>query len=494
MKQLPLIYLSFLIVIYSCNTKTTENSIEESLVVVPTETIIEKMDKQFPEAHQLFKTNCTICHGEKMQAFVDRKWKDGKSKEYIIKAIKIGNESGMPGFDSIFSDSQFDKLSEYILTGIENVSKYDFTDADISSDTFQTENFSFILEKAVENLEIPWGMAFLPNGNMLITDRVGILYRQTNDGNLIKISDTPQVLALNQGGLLDVELHPNFIDNQLIYLSYSAFKEEGKDTVSTTAIMRAKLEGNSLTDNKIIFEALPYSKKRHHYGSRIEFDKDGYLFFSVGDRGARDENPQNLESHNGKIHRINADGSIPKDNPFVSTEGAMPSIYSYGHRNPQGLAMHPTTGVIWEHEHGPRGGDEVNIIEKSLNYGWPIISYGINYDGTIFTSLLEKEGMKKPVIFWVPSIAPSGMTFINSDKYPGWEGNILAGSLRYKYLNLCKVIGNQITDQTMLAKGIGRVRNVEMSPDGYIYFSVENPGIIYKIVPLSEDRSQLASN
>ncbi len=494
MKQLSLKYLSFLFVIYSCSTKNTENDKDESLIVIPPETIIEKMDKQFPEAHQIFKTNCTICHGEKMQAFADRKWENGKSKEYIIKAIKKGNESGMPAFDTVLTDNQFDKLSEYILTGIENVSKYDFADSDISSDTFQTEKFSFILEKVIDDLEIPWGMAFLPDNTMLITDRIGKLYLRAANGELKTVSGVPDVLALRQGGLLDVELHPNFIDNRLIYLSYSAFKEEGKDTVSTTAIMRARLENNTLQDQEIIFEALPYSKKRHHYGSRFEFDKDGYLYFSVGDRGSRDENPQNLDNHNGKIHRINDDGSIPEDNPFVGTENAKPSIYSYGHRNPQGLAIHPVTGTIWEHEHGPRGGDEVNIIEKSINYGWPVISYGINYDGTIFTSIVEKDGMKQPVIYWVPSIAPSGMTFINSDKYPGWDGNLLVGSLRYKYLNLCKVVGSQITDQTMIVKGIGRVRNVEMGTDGFIYFSVDNPGIIYKIVPLSKNKSQLASN
>ncbi|CAM3902657.1 Glucose/Sorbosone dehydrogenase domain-containing protein [Pontibacter korlensis] len=291
------------------------------------------------------------------------------------------------------------------------------------------------------------------------------------------------MLAQGQGGLLDVELHPNFEQNSIIYLSYSAFKEEGGKTLSTTAVMRAQLQGNQLTNQKVIFEALPYSTTRHHYGSRLEFDRNGNLYLSVGDRGNHDENPQSLQRHAGKVHRIKDDGSIPSDNPFVNKSGAVASTFSYGHRNIQGMVLHPQTGVLWTHEHGPRGGDEVNITEKANNYGWPAISYGINYNGTILTKLKEKEGMEQPLHYWDPSIAPSGMAFVTGNRYKGWEGDLMVGSLRFEYLARLKMEGNKITGEEKLLEDIGRVREVKMSPDGYLYVAVEEPGIIYRLVP-----------
>ena len=216
----------------------------------------------------------------------------------------------------------------------------------------------------------------------------------------------------------------------------------------------------------------------------MAFDPEGYLYFSVGDRGNRDENPQNLDNHCGKVHRLNADGSIPDDNPFVNQEGAMPSIYSYGHRNPQGLAIHPTTGKVWTHEHGPRGGDEVNVIRKGDNYGWPVISYGLNYDGTTFTQKTEQEGMEQPLHYWVPSIAPCGAAFVTGDRYPDWTGDFLVGSLRYEYLNRCQIENESITDEELLMENLGRLRSVAMGPDGYIYVGVEEPGAVYRLTPI----------
>jgi glucose/arabinose dehydrogenase len=211
------------------------------------------------------------------------------------------------------------------------------------------------------------------------------------------------------------------------------------------------------------------------------------MYFSIGDRGKRDRFPQTLDNSNGKVHRLFDDGRIPPDNPFINQEGAVASTYSYGHRNIQGMAMHPVTGAIWTHEHGPKGGDEVNIIEKGQNYGWPVISYGINYNGTKFTNITAKEGMLQPNIYYVPSIAPCGMAFVTSDKYPGWENNLLIGSLRFKYLERCVIENDQIVEQERLLEGIGRVRNVKMSPDGYIYVAVEAPGKILKLMPVTDD-------
>jgi glucose/arabinose dehydrogenase len=318
---------------------------------------------------------------------------------------------------------------------------------------------------------------------MLIADRNGDLHRKSGE-NMQMINNVPEVWYQGQGGLMDIKLHPDFERNGLIYLSYSKFRKEGDKTFKTTAVVRAILNGITLENVEEIFEALPYWETRHHYGCRMDFDKDGYLYISVGDRGKRDINPQALDNHCGKIHRLHDDGSIPDDNPFIDTEGAMPSIYSYGHRNPQGLVKHPETGEIWTHEHGPRGGDEINIIHKGKNYGWPHVSFGINYDGSIFTNETHREGMEDPLHYWVPSIAPCGMDFVRGDKYPGWEGDLMIGSLRFRYLHRCKIEDGKVVHEELLLKNIGRLRNVRQGPDGYIYIGVEDPGRIYRLVPL----------
>jgi glucose/arabinose dehydrogenase len=299
---------------------------------------------------------------------------------------------------------------------------------------------------------------------------------------LQEITGLPEIMVKGQGGLLDLELHPDYKNNGWLYFSYSGYAEDDH-TKGCTNVMRARLDGNQLVDQEIIFNGTPDSDKGHHWGSKLAFDKKGYLFFGVGDRGNRDENPQRLSNHAGKIHRIMDDGSIPPDNPFVDTPGAMLSIYSYGHRNPQGTCMNPETGEIFETEHGPMGGDELNLIKPGLNYGWPVISYGVNYNGTKFTDLTAKEGMEQPLTYWVPSIAPCGMTFVTGDRYPRWKNNILIGSLRFQYLERVVLDGTNVTHHEKLLEGIGRVRNVEMSPDGFIYVAIENPGKILKLVP-----------
>jgi glucose/arabinose dehydrogenase len=256
--------------------------------------------------------------------------------------------------------------------------------------------------------------------------------------------------------------------------------------LATTAITRAVLKGNTLTQKKDIFEAQPWSRTRHHYGSRFAWGKDGYLYFSVGERGNEKENPQDLKRDLGKVHRIKDDGSIPSDNPFINTPGAMPSVYSYGHRNPQGMAIHPRTGDLWSNEHGPRGGDEINIVSKGKNYGWPIASYGINYNGTVITKTSLLTGIEPPLLYWIPSIAPSGMAFVTGKRYKEWKDAVLIGSLRFKYLNLCRLDGNKVIKEEILLKNIGRVRDVRMAPDGFIYVAVEKPGAVFRLLPVKE--------
>lgn len=429
-----------------------------------------------PEA--TFKTLCSSCHGD-VQAFVDRKWKHGTRKEDLIASISKGYaDFGMPAWEGTLKPDQIEGIAQLIQTSIEKGNRYSFSNKP-KSNIFKTEAFTARLDTVASGLDNPWGMSFLPDGNLLVTDRNGKIYRIDSNQQKTEINGGPEVLAQGQGGLLDVTLHPNFSKNHWVYFSYSAFKEAPEGKLSTTAVMRAKLDGNQLSDQKVIFEALPYSKTRHHYGSRMVFDKNGYLFVSVGERGSEKTNPQNLDSDLGKIHRMKDDGSPVNDNPFKDkTKG---TIYSWGHRNPQGLLIDPATGTIWETEHGPRGGDELNIVRKGANYGWPVISYGINYDGKVITDLKAKEGMEQAQKYWVPSIAPSGLALVNSSKYPAWKGNLLIGSLRFKYLNRCVIKNNKVVKEEILFPNIGRVRNVSIGPDGYAYVAVEDPGYIYRI-------------
>lgn len=339
-------------------------------------------------------------------------------------------------------------------------------------------NESFTHEVVTKEISQPWGIEILPNNDLLVTDKSGKVYRVSN-GKTTEISGAPKVLYEGQGGLLDITLHPKYESTGWIYFSYAKGGRKDKDgkELGTTAISRAKLQGDQLVNMQEVFEAQPYQPRRGHYGSRIVFDKDGYMFFSVGERQNRDENPQTLRNHLGKIHRTYDDGSVPDDNPFRSSPIAMPTIYSYGHRNPQGLVIAPD-GTIWETEHGPQGGDELNIIEPGKNYGWPVISYGINYDGTSFTDITAKEGMEQPVSYWVPSIAPCGMEWVSSSKYGDLQGDILVGSLKFQYLNRCVMENGKVVKEEKLLNGIGRVRAVEEAPDGTIYVGVESVGIV----------------
>lgn len=331
----------------------------------------------------------------------------------------------------------------------------------------------------VDDLSIPWGMTWLPDGSMLILEKAGQIYR-IQDGNRTEITNVPAVYNRGQGGLMDIELHPDYSSNGWLYLSFAS--EEGDDKGGNTQIVRAKLEGNALTQIETLYKATPNTTRGQHFGSRIEFDREGYMYFTVGDRGDRDVNPQDITRDNGKVYRIHDDGSIPADNPFVGQANAKEAIFTYGNRNPQGMAIHPETGKIWIHEHGPRGGDEINVVEKGTNYGWPVITYGINYSGTPITDITHKEGMAQPLHYWDPSIAPCGMAFITSDKYPNWKGDLLVGSLSFQYLEKLELDGEKVTSRDKLLDGIGRVRNVRQGPDGLIYVAVEGKGI-YRLDP-----------
>ena len=330
-------------------------------------------------------------------------------------------------------------------------------------------------EVVVSDLTNPWGFVFLPDNSLLITEKEGKIIHFKNNTKT-EIEGLPEIYVRGQGGLLDISIHPNYKNNGWIYFSYASPKGEGKG--GNTAIMRAKIKNNTLIEKELLYKAEPNTTKGQHFGSRIVFDREGYLYFSIGERGERDINPQDITRDCGKIYRLNDDGTIPKDNPFVDSKDAKKAIWSYGHRNPQGMEIHPETKDIWTHEHGPKGGDEINIIRKGKNYGWPIITYGKNYSGTTITNQTEKKGMEQPLHYWDPSIAPSGMAFISSDKYGDWKGSLLVGSLKFSYLDRCEIKNGKVVKEERLLDGIGRVRAIEQGPDGYIYVGVENIGIV----------------
>jgi glucose/arabinose dehydrogenase len=337
----------------------------------------------------------------------------------------------------------------------------------------------YTVDKLYEGFKNPWGMAWLPDGRMLVTEKAGeILVFKNNKFTGTKLEGVPKVFAEGQGGLLDIKLHPDYKQNQWIYISYSKPVEGG----ATTAIMRFKLKGNQLVEKKDIFLAKPFLKADFHFGSRIIFDKNKFMFFSVGERGTQPK-VQKLDNDHGKIHRIYDDGRIPQDNPFVGQKGASPSIWTYGHRNPQGMVYDAATNRIWAVEHGPKGGDELNLIVKGKNYGWPKTSYGINYDGSILTELKEMPGVENPVRYWVPSIAPCGMTIVTSNRYPAWKGNLLIGALAHRHIARVQLSGTKFQTEEKLVQDIGRVRCVAEAPDGYIYAITEGPGLLIRLMP-----------
>jgi len=360
----------------------------------------------------------------------------------------------------------------------------------------------------VEGLKNPWSMAWLPNGDMLVTERGGTL-RVVHDGKLLPdpIAGTPKVRALGQGGLQEVAVHPKYAQNHFIYLSYSKPDADGKK--GTTALSRAKFENGKLSDVKEIFEAKAWNDAPGHFGARIAFDKEGHLFMSVGDRmaglfpprpdGGMDPNleghpAQHLDNHQGKILRLNDDGTVPKDNPFVGQAGALPEIWSYGHRNPQGLAVNPETNQLWETEHGPQGGDELNMIEKGKNYGWPVIGYGVNYTlGTEIHKSRNHEGMEQPKAFFVPSIAIAGLAFYEGDKFPNWKGNAFVGGMNAnRQLVRFSLNGPVVTNREGLLPGQYRIRDVRVGPDGFVYLATDNiygqPTAILRLEPAPAEK------
>jgi glucose/arabinose dehydrogenase len=353
----------------------------------------------------------------------------------------------------------------------------------LSSGTQKSEEHVYRYVEVVRELNRPWGMTFLPDKSILITERTGGLVK-FEDGQLSRIDGAPDVSPVGQGGLLDIALAPDYNSSGWIYLTYAKEEPEGSG-MYTTALGRGKLVGDELQNWQELFVMSNPSSSGRHFGSRIVFDRDGYLYVSIGERGER-VRAQDLNDHGGSTLRLTADGAAAAGNPFIGQSDTLPEIYSYGHRNAQGMAIHPDTGLIWQHEHGPKGGDEVNIIRAGSNFGWPEISYGDEYSGgPVGDGSTHKDGMEQPQVYWTPSIAPSGMMFYTGNTFPGWEGNLFVGALRGKHLRRLVLDGEIVVHQEILLENkIGRIRDVRQGPDGYIWILTDaDKGMLYRLEP-----------
>ena len=438
----------------------------------------------------LYGQNCASCHGANLgggnaASLVDGIWQFGAEDGYVFRNIKFGiAHLGMPSYEAALNDGEIRAIMSYIR---ESENKVGAQKPPIAKE-IETLDYKIDVEIFAEGLEVPWAIDFIDENVALITERPGRL-RVVENGKLLDdpVKNTPEVLNEGQGGLLDVAVDPDYDVNGWIYLAYSHELTSGFDgnrSPAMTRIVRGKIENNSWTDEEVLFEAAhdSYRTTRHHYGCRIVFDPQGHLYFAIGDRGAGYQ-AQDFTLPNGKVHRINKDGSIPEDNPFVNEDGAVKSLFSLGNRNIQGMAIHPETGELWVTEHGPMGGDELNLIESGKNYGWETITYGRNYNGTTITEETHRPGMEQPNLYWRPSIAVCGLDFYRGDLFGKWKNKLLVGALKYEEVRLLQVEGDNVVHQEVIVKNQGRVRDVSTGPEGAIYVVLNKPGTVIKLMP-----------
>jgi glucose/arabinose dehydrogenase len=458
---------------------------------------------------------CASCHGPTLQggsagSLVDDDWKFGGDDASLTASIRDGRPgTAMVAFKDLLGAEEIRQLVFHIRTQAGVLKGKPETKVDPNGQIVKSEKQTVKLEVVARDLETPWGLAFLPDGRLLITERPGRL-RILEKGTLLPpVKGIPEPWVRQDGGLFDVEVHPQYAKNGWIYLAYSEplrgyqpppaaaapTAEAGRQgnqppsIPSMTVIVRGKIRNNTWVDEHLIFRGSPdlYNDLNIHYGSRFIFDRDGHLFYTIGDKG-KPEDAQDLSKPTGKIHRVNDDGSVPKDNPFVGKAGAVPSIWSYGHRNPQGLAFDPRTNKLWATEHGPNGGDELNMIEPGKNYGWPVVSNGIQPGVT----KSEQEGMESPKATWTPTIAPAGIAFYDGSRYPGWRSSLFIAALGGQQLRRIEIENDKVARQEVIFNEYGRVRDIVIGPDGYFYVTVSLPGqrvsdttsgVVFRMVP-----------
>jgi glucose/arabinose dehydrogenase len=433
---------------------------------------------------------CVSCHGAglaggRAESLVDDAWTFGGDDKSVARSIREGRANGaMPGFASTLSESQALALVTYMREEAARARRGPRRPprGPAPGQVVKSERHSFRIELVARGLSTPWGIDFLPDGRLVVTERPGRL-RFVTPGQPLPgpIAGLPRVWARQDGGLMDVALHPEYAKNGWIYLSFS---DPGTNGASMTTIVRGRVRDGRWVDQETLFKAplALYWADDTHFGSRFLFDGQNRLFYSIGDRGRQDE-AQDLSRPNGKIHRILDDGRVPAQNPFVGRARALGSIWSYGNRNAQGLAFHPVTGELWATEHGPRGGDELNLIEPGRNYGWPLITHGINYDGTPITDKTEAAGMEQPITQWTPSLATGAIAFYTGEKFPGWRNDLFLATLVGRELRRLVLEGRKVVHQEVLLANAGRVREVATGPDGYLYLALNQPDLIVRLVP-----------
>lgn len=445
---------------------------------------------------KLYAELCSGCHGEHMeggkaQSLIDGQWRFGGDPSSLLHSILQGHPSdGMPAFHGAVTSAEAQALVVFINeTKTRAIDPQPREEKPLPNGVRYSEEYAYRIESIAEGLDVPWSFTFLPDGRMLVTERVGRL-RVIEQGRLQPqpIAGLPgNILVRDEAGLMSVVADPDYAHNGWIYLSYS---DRGPNNSAMTKIVRGKIRDGHWVESEDIFAVSPdtYQPSAVLFGGRLAFH-DAYLFFSVGERGMEEFTTgaaQDLSIPNGKIHRVRPDGSIPPDNPFAGQPGKFGSIWACGVRNPQGLAFNPADGALWETEHGPRGGDELNRIERGKNYGWPLITYGMNYDGTPVSDKTSAPGLEQPVINWTPSIAVSEIEFYGGDRFPKWRGNLFVGSLaQQKFLRLV-VEGDRVVHREEIFHGLGRIRDIKTGPDGLLYLALEligKPGRIVRLVP-----------
>lgn len=446
-----------------------------------------------PDGAALYQQHCAQCHGSDLNggnatSLVDGIWQFGTENGYVMRNIKFGiPHLGMPSYEKSLSDDEINVLVKYIRDS-ENKAG---AEKPATPEMVETMDYHLKVETFADGLRIPWAIDFTDASTALITERPGTL-RVVSKGVLQKepVKNTPKVLHEGQGGLMDVAVDPDYTENGWIYLAFSHVLDNsgsGDRPPAMTKIVRGKIINNTWTNEEVLFEAPheTYRTTRHHYGCRIVFDPWGYLYFAIGDRGAGFQ-AQDVTLPNGKTHRIRKDGSIPGNNPFVYDTKAMASIYSYGNRNIQGMAIHPETGELWATEHGPMGGDELNLIRAGKNYGWETITYGKNYNGTIITELTHLPGMEQPALYWKPSIAVCGLDFYRGDLFKKWKNKLMVGALKYEEVRMLQIEDDRVVHEEVILKGAGRVRDVSTGPDGAIYVVLNNPDKVIRLTPVEK--------
>lgn len=433
------------------------------------------------KVEDLFKSTCASCHGETLTggmagSLVDKEWLTKGTDEALSNAIKKGiAKAGMPAFGGVLSDEEVRTLVVYIREAGAKIEQQKSPESQLGK-VFKTKHHTVSTQEILTTDGIVWALDFLPDNSLLYTLREGQLWHVSKEGKKTLIKGTPEVWHKRQGGLLDVYPDPDYQSNGWIYLSFSqpAGKNEAGDEIAFTRIVRGKINQGAWVEQQTLFEAKPQNRKNRgwHFGSRFAIQGD-YLFFTNGDEGHQND-AQDITTQNGKIHRIFKDGSIPTDNPFYNEKGAQKTIWTYGNRNPQGLTIDPINGQLWSTEHGPRGGDELNLVSKGVNYGWPKVTFGMNYNGTPITEHTELAGMQSPIHQWTPSIAVAGINFYTGNQFKQWQGDLFVGSLAKKELHRLRIEDNKVVEDEVILKGLGRIRDVITAPDGSLYLTIND--------------------